>query len=191
VCDLRSEMAELKHLGFVRVAALNAAACISSLYDYAKQNSGSLKSAFGRVEDAVTAVVRPVYDRINGVPDDVLVFLDKKVDDLSNQFDERAPPMAKTVVGKVQQVVKTTSSTVMTLGREAVNDGPRAALSHALTLYKAFAVYNLALLWYVANRYHQLHLLGVKVIPTVGHWSEEYNQFMAKMDARGYHIFGY
>lgn len=69
----------LKHLGFVRVLALNTAVLLSNLYDYAKQNSGPLRSTVGTVENAVTTVVRPVYDRFKGVPDEVLVFLDKKV----------------------------------------------------------------------------------------------------------------
>lgn len=72
----------LKHLGFVRVLALNTAVLVSNLYDYAKQNSGPLRSTVGTVENAVTTVVRPVYERFKGVPDEVLVFLDKKVSNL-------------------------------------------------------------------------------------------------------------
>lgn len=70
---------ELKHLGFVRLGAIHALICASSLYDYAKQNSGPLRSAVGTVEGAVTAVVGPVYQKLKGVPDDLLVFLDNKV----------------------------------------------------------------------------------------------------------------
>lgn len=70
---------ELKRLGFVRIYAINTLVFVSNLYDYAKNNSGSLKSAVGTVENAVTAVVGPVYDKFKGVPDDLLVFLDDKV----------------------------------------------------------------------------------------------------------------
>lgn len=69
----------LKHLGFVRVAAIQILASVSNLYDYAKQNSGSLKSAVEKVEGAVTAVVTPVYHKFKDVPDSLLVFLDHKV----------------------------------------------------------------------------------------------------------------
>lgn len=69
----------LKHLGFVRVLAINTAVLVSNLYEYAKQNSGPLRSTVGTVENAVTTVVRPVYERLKGVPDEVLVFLDQKV----------------------------------------------------------------------------------------------------------------
>ncbi|KAM2993941.1 hypothetical protein FF2_045974 [Malus domestica] len=72
---------ELKHLGFLRVAAIQTLVCVSNLYDYAKQNSGPLRSTVGTVEGAVTAVVGPVYRKFKGVPDDVLTFLDAKVDE--------------------------------------------------------------------------------------------------------------
>lgn len=70
---------ELKHLGFARVIALNAVVWVSYLYGYAKQNSGPLKSTVETVENAVTTVVHPVYDRFKGLPHDFLVFLDNKV----------------------------------------------------------------------------------------------------------------
>lgn len=52
---------------------------MSNLYNYAKQNSGPLRSAVGTVEGTVTTVLGPVYDRIKGVPQDLLVFVDNKV----------------------------------------------------------------------------------------------------------------
>ncbi|KAE8056671.1 hypothetical protein FH972_013419 [Carpinus fangiana] len=52
------------------------------LYDYAKQNLGPLLSAVGTVEGTVTAIVGPVYQKLKGVPDDLLVFLDNKVPQL-------------------------------------------------------------------------------------------------------------
>lgn len=69
---------ELKHLGFVRIAAIQALVCVCNLYNYAKSNSGPLRSAVGTVESAVTTVVGPVYERFKGVPDDILVYVDTK-----------------------------------------------------------------------------------------------------------------
>lgn len=70
---------ELKHLGFVRIAAIQTLVCVSNLYEYAKHNSGPLRSTVGTVECAVTTVVGPVYEKLKGVPDDLLAFLDTKV----------------------------------------------------------------------------------------------------------------
>jgi len=70
---------ELKHLGFVRIAAIKGFVCISNLYDFAKQNSGPLRSAVGTVEDTVTTVLGPVYHKFKGVPNRLLLFVDNKV----------------------------------------------------------------------------------------------------------------
>lgn len=77
--EINSKEKELKRLGFLRVTAIQTLVCVSSLYGYAKQNSGPLRSTVGAVEGAVTAVVGPVYQKFKGVPDDVLAFLDTKV----------------------------------------------------------------------------------------------------------------
>lgn len=69
----------LKHLGFVRLAAVHALAFVSGLYDAAKHNCGPLRSAVTTVEGAVTAVVGPVYEKFRAVPEDLLVFADRKV----------------------------------------------------------------------------------------------------------------
>jgi len=70
---------DLKHLGFVRIAAIQTFVFVSNLYVYAKQNSGPLRSAVGTVENTVTTVLGPVCNKFKGLPDDVLVFVDKKV----------------------------------------------------------------------------------------------------------------
>lgn len=70
---------ELKHLGFVRITAIHALVCVSNLYDYAKHNSGPLRSTVATVESAVTTVVSPVYHKFKDLPDDLLGFLDEKV----------------------------------------------------------------------------------------------------------------
>lgn len=67
----------------MRILAINAAVVVSNLYDYAKQNSGPIKSTVGKVENAVAAVVGPVYERFKSVPADILVFLDEKVNLIS------------------------------------------------------------------------------------------------------------
>lgn len=75
----RNDHEKLKHLGFVRIAAIHAFVCMSSLYDYAKQNSGPLRSAVGTVEGTVTTVLGPVYNKFKPLPQDLLVFFDNKV----------------------------------------------------------------------------------------------------------------
>lgn len=53
--------------------------CFSSLYDYAKENSGPLKPGVQTVEGTVKTVIGPVYEKFRDVPFDLLKFVDRKV----------------------------------------------------------------------------------------------------------------
>ena len=69
----------LKYLEFVQVAAIYITICFSTLYEYAKENSGPLKPGVQTVEGTVKAVVGPVYERFHDVPFELLKFVDRKV----------------------------------------------------------------------------------------------------------------
>jgi len=69
----------LKYLDFVHVAAIQALVCLSRLYDFAKENSGPLKSGVHTVEGTVKAVVGTVYEKFQSVPLEILKFVDRKV----------------------------------------------------------------------------------------------------------------
>ncbi|GAB2280628.1 hypothetical protein Dimus_015255 [Dionaea muscipula] len=126
---------ELKHLGSVRAAAIQTIVFVSAIYDYAKHNSGSLMPTLERVEGAVAAVVSPVYDKFKDVPDDLLLFLDAKVDSAAAEFDEHAPPLAKQVAGQVQDMIKKASDVAVELLVRAQSDGTQAAALYAATLH--------------------------------------------------------
>ncbi|XP_011071225.1 REF/SRPP-like protein At1g67360 isoform X2 [Sesamum indicum] len=185
-----SEM-QLEHLGFVRILAINAAVLVSNLYIYAKQNSGPLKSTVEKVEDAVTTVVSPVYERFKGIPTDILVFLDKKVDEATYKFDERAPPAAKNAASKAHSIVMKASKVLQDLAEEAKVDGPLAAISHAVEISKHFSVDKLAFLWYKANQYPALHGVFQMAVPTAAYWSDKYNKLVKDMSSKGYSFFNY
>ncbi|CAA0818330.1 REF/SRPP-like protein [Striga hermonthica] len=177
--------------GFVRVLAINAAVIVSNLYDSAKQNSGAYKPTFEKAENAVTAVVSPIYGRFKGFPGDVLVFLDKKFDEATHKFDESAPPAAKTLVSKTQSVIKKATELVHELAEEAKVSGPLAAISHAGKISKKAAVSHLVAVWYKANKHPTLHGVFEIIIPTATHWSEKYNQVVKDLSAKGYTLLGY
>ncbi|KAL3644433.1 hypothetical protein CASFOL_009613 [Castilleja foliolosa] len=185
--EVQDNYIQLKHLGFVRALAFHSAIIVSNLYDYAKRNSGTLKSTVEKAENAVTDVASPVYDRFKGVPGDVLVFLDQKVEEVTHKFNECAPPAAKSVVLKTKSIVKKTSELV----EEAKVDGPLAAISHVGTISKHFAVNQLAVVWYKANQYPALQGFFEMVVPTAVHWSEKYNKLVKDMTLKGYSFSSY
>ncbi|KAF5449335.1 hypothetical protein F2P56_029795 [Juglans regia] len=181
----------LKHLGFVRMAAIHTLVCASNLYDYAKQNSGSLRSTVGTVEGAVTTVVGPVYDKLKGVPDDLLVFLDKKIDETSQKFDEHAPPLAKRVVSKAHGLIQKASEKAQKLAKEAQIGGPRAAVHYAASEYKQFILSQSVKMWIGLNQFPPLHAVARKAGPAAAHLSDKYNHVVKDMTQKGYPIFGY
>ncbi|XP_031252949.1 REF/SRPP-like protein At1g67360 [Pistacia vera] len=182
---------ELKHLGFVRLAAIKALVCVSSLYDYAKSNSGPLRSAVGTVESAVTTVIGPVYKKFKYVPVDVLVFLDKKVDEASHKFDKHAPPTAKHVVSHAHILIEKALQKAQKFVSEAQTGGPRAALHYAAGEYKQFVLASSAKAWHKLNHYAIFHTVSDITVPTAAHWSGKYNHVVLDLNKKGYPVVGY
>lgn len=61
------------------MAAIYIIVCFSTLYAYAKENSGPLKHGVETVEGNVKAVIGPVYEKFHDVPFELLQFVDHKV----------------------------------------------------------------------------------------------------------------
>jgi len=112
----------LRYLGFFQEAAQKVTARLSSLYSYARENSGPLKQGVSAMEGAVMYFVMPVYQKVEGKPFEVLQFADKKVGNVIDKLDgcvpstlksrsyeiygaaKRAPDVARSVVTEVRQV---------------------------------------------------------------------------------------
>ncbi|KAF7124095.1 hypothetical protein RHSIM_Rhsim12G0025900 [Rhododendron simsii] len=189
--EIKKSDGQLKRLGFVRMIAINALVCVSNLYEYAKQSSGPLKSTVETVESTVTTVVGPVYLKFKGVPDDLLVFLDEKVDEVANKFDEHAPPSAKQAVIKAQSMVHKASEVAQSFIREAQVGGPSAAFHYAGSLCMHLFLCAMARLWYVTNQITALHVLAQMAVPTVNQWLEKYNVTIVDLATKGYTLFSH
>lgn len=188
---VESKNKDLKHLGFVRIAAIQTFVIVSNLYEYAKQNSGPLRSAVGTVEGTVTTVLGPVYDKFKGVPDDVLVFVDNKVDEATHKFDEHAPPLAKKLANQTKGLIQKVTNEAEKVVNEAQSAGPRAAATYVVTESKHFLLNNSVKLWTVLNHYPLFHAVAEMAVPTVAHWSEKYNHLINVMAEKGYSFVGY
>lgn len=70
---------KLKYLDFVQVAGIYVVVSLTTLYEYAKGNSGPLKPGVQTVEGTVKTVIGPVYDKFRNVPLELLTFVDRKV----------------------------------------------------------------------------------------------------------------
>ncbi|KAI5595688.1 hypothetical protein BDE02_03G157100 [Populus trichocarpa] len=182
---------ELKHLGFVRIATIQILVSVSNLYDYAKRNSGPLRSPVGAVEGTVNAVVSPVYDKLKGVPDHLLVFLDHKIDGATAKFDKHAPPVAKQVVSQAHYLIEKASEKAKVLVNEFQAGGPRAALHYVATESKHLFLTESVKVWVKLDQFSFVHKVAGVAVPAAAHWSDKYNHFVKEMNQKGYTVFGY
>lgn len=102
------EQSGLKYLGVVEVAVDKATKYMANIYEFVKDSSGPLKPRVDSVESTVKTVVGPLYQKIEGKPYEILLFVDRKVDDAMGVID-----------GVVPQSVKEKSSQAYGVARQA------------------------------------------------------------------------
>ncbi|XP_010921816.1 stress-related protein [Elaeis guineensis] len=200
------EVPKLKYLDFVHVAAMQAVMHLASLYDFAKENSGPLKSGVHTVEGTVKTVIGPVYDKFHDVPLELLKYVDRKVDDSIQELEQhvptrvksasaqaytaaqRAPDVARSVVGEVQR-----SGVLATAAGMA-----RAACKRyepvAWELYKKcepVAEKYAVAAWLSLNRLPLFPQVAQIVVPTAAYWSDKYNRAVGSAAERGYALAQY
>ena len=64
VVVVQEQEQELRYLGFVHVAAVQAVVCLAGLYGLAKDHAGPLRPCVDATEHAVKGVVGPVYRKV-------------------------------------------------------------------------------------------------------------------------------
>lgn len=90
-----SDIGGLKYLGFVEVVVDTATKYVANVYEFAKDSSGPLKPGVDSVENTVRTVVGPVYQKIEGKPYEILLFVDKKVDSAVGALEGAVPQSIK------------------------------------------------------------------------------------------------
>ncbi|GAB2297665.1 hypothetical protein Dimus_031753 [Dionaea muscipula] len=181
---------ELKHLGFVRMAVIQTIVFVWAVYEYAKQNSGSWKPTIQRVEVAVVAAMSPVYDKFKDVPDNLLLFLDGKVDVAAREFDVHAPPLAKHVVVQVQALTLKALEIAKELLERAQNDGPRETAIYAATESKQLVLAQTVRVYSKLDQLPPFHKLAQVAVPLAAFSSAKYNTVISNASRR-YPLFSY
>ncbi|CAF2093133.1 unnamed protein product [Brassica rapa subsp. narinosa] len=175
---------ELKHLGFVRTAATYLAVCLSTLYELAKDNAGPLKLGVENIEATVETVLSPLYDKFSDVPFKLLLFVDRKVDDVFYDVETYVPSL-----------VKQASSQALTVATEVqragVLDTTKSIARSVLDKYEPVAEYYAATVWRLLNRVPLFPEVAQLVIPTAFYWSEKYNDAVRYVGDRDYYVAEY
>lgn len=182
----------LKYLDFVLMAAIYMVICFSSVYRYAKENSGPLKPGVRTVEDTVRTVIGPVCDKFYGVPFQLLKFVDHKIDESLRGLDRQVPSQVKRVSIQARAVA-------YEIQRTGVVD---AAMKITKTMYSKYeptarelyykyepvAEQYAVLAWRSLNRLPLFPQVAQIAVPTAAFWSEKYNQVVGSAAEGGYTI---
>ncbi|KAA8549174.1 hypothetical protein F0562_000858 [Nyssa sinensis] len=196
----------LKYLDFVQVAAIYIVVCFSTLYEYAKENSGPLKPGVQTVEGTVKTVIGPVYEKFHDVPFELLKFVDRKVDESMNELDRHVPSLVKeascqafSAAQKAPEVARAVASEVQRVGvvDTATNLAKTVYTKYEPTAKELYSKYEpvaeeyAVLAWRSLNRLPLFPQVAHAVVPTAAHWSEKYNQVVIYTAERGYTLSGY
>lgn len=182
----------LKYLDFVQMAAIYMVVCFSSVYRYAKENSGPLKPGVRTVEDTVRTVIGPVCDKFYGVPFQLLKFVDHKIDESLRGLHRQVPSQVKRVSIQARAVA-------YEIQRTGVVD---AAMNITKTMYSKYeptarelyykyepvAEQYAVLAWRSLNRLPLFPQVAQIAVPTAAFWSEKYNQVVGSAAEEGYTI---
>ncbi|KAI3509233.1 hypothetical protein L1887_24350 [Cichorium endivia] len=180
--EVQSQEEKLKYLTFVQEAAKNAVPYASRAYDYAKENSGSLKPGVEAIEDTLKTVITPTLHTFNDVPVKALKFVDRKVD------ESVAKAMSTTVANEIKNhgVVETASG----LAKSAYTIMEPTA-KELLVKYEPVVEERAASAWQSLNKMALFRNVAKVVVPTAAFLSEKYNETVQKTAEEGYQVSSY
>ncbi|ERN09937.1 stress-related protein isoform X2 [Amborella trichopoda] len=171
---------ELKYLGFIKIAAIKAIICILSLYEYAKGNSGSIRSHIDKVEGHVKTVVGPVYEKVNGVPLNILKFIDGKVDENLGNIQQYAPEFVKGFYSKASSVARKAPELYEKVATDIKERGAAKVGKEACAKYKPIVEDYAIKACFQLQRLPFLAQVAQVAGPTAGFLCFKYNHLVSK-----------
>ncbi|XP_057966615.1 stress-related protein isoform X3 [Malania oleifera] len=185
----------LKYLYFVQLAYVYVVVCFSSLYGFAKKNSGPLKSGVETIEGTVKTVIGPIYEKFRDVPFELLKLADRKVDRSLTKLDRRVPPLAKQASSHAFAVASEVRQ--YGLADAAANIARTVRTSYGPTAKELYGKYEPVAEKYAVAGWRSLNRLPLfpqvaqVVVPTAAYWSEKYNEGVQYAAERGYAVLSY
>ncbi|EEF30521.1 stress-related protein [Ricinus communis] len=181
---------KLKYLDFVQAAAVYVLACFSSIYEYAKENSGPLKPGVKTVEATVKTVIGPVYDKFRDIPFELFKFVDRKIENFLGELGRLVPSLVKHASNQARSVA-------CEVQRAGVVDAAKNIAKRVYEMYEpmAWELYCMyepvaehyaVSVWRCLNRLPLFPQAAQIAVPTAAYWSEKYNEIVCYTADRGY-----
>ncbi|XWS76551.1 hypothetical protein CRYUN_Cryun01aG0186300 [Craigia yunnanensis] len=186
---------KLKYLDFVQVAAIYAVVCLSSIYEYAKENSGPLKPGVQTVEGTVKTVIGPVYDKSHDVPFELHLFVDRKVDESLSELDRHVPSVVKQASSQARAMASDVQRTGVVNAAKTITR--TVYTKYEPTAKELYCKYEPVAEQYAVSAWRSLNCLPLFpqvaqiVVPTAAYWSEKYNQAVYYSGEKGYAVASY
>ncbi|KAM0954367.1 putative rubber elongation factor [Dioscorea sansibarensis] len=192
---------KLMYLDFVAMAAARAVVCLASLYNFAKENAGPLKSGVQSVEDTVNAVVGPVFDKFHDVPYELLKFVDRKVEGVLREVDRHVPGLLKRASNRAFSAAQKAPSVARSLATEVQRTGVIATATNTarelisryepvakdlFVKYEPVAEEYAVRGWRCLNHLPLFPQVAQIAVPTGAYWSEKYNTLIVRAADQGY-----
>ncbi|MCO5563983.1 hypothetical protein L7F22_017637 [Adiantum nelumboides] len=136
---VQTEQPGLKYLGVVEIAVDKATKYMANIYEFAKDSSGPLKPGVTSAESSVRTVVGPVYQKIEGKPYEVLLFVDKKVDGAVGVIGGAVPQTVKDVTSQAYGVARQVPETVKSVVTDLQTNGLVETAKTYYSTYKPVA----------------------------------------------------
>ncbi|KAL7172157.1 hypothetical protein ACSBR2_031784 [Camellia fascicularis] len=192
----------LKYLDIVQVTAIYIIVCFSSLYEYAKENSGPLKPGVQTVEGTVKTVIGPVYEKFHDIPCELLKLIDRKVDYSINVLDRYVPSLIKQALSAAQKAPEVKRAVASAVQRTGVVDTMANITKAVYTKYEPTAKelyvkyepvgeqYAVSA-WQSMNRLPLFSQVAGIVVPTAAYWTDKYNQAVCYTAEKGFTVAAY
>ncbi|XP_068338666.1 stress-related protein-like [Pyrus communis] len=192
---VRVDEKNLKYLEFVQVASIYVVVCFSSLYEYAKENSGPLKPGVQTVEGTVRTVTGPVYEKFQDLPFQLLRFVDRKVDESLSEVERHVPILVKQVSSQALSVARAVERGGLVDTAKNLTGSLYAkcepVVEQVYYKYEPVAEQYAVSAWRALNRLPLFPQVVHIMVPTVSYWSDKYNRVVGYTVNRGYSVAAY
>jgi len=174
---------DLKYLNFFRLAIVKVYVLLVSFYEYLKQSSGIFSASLDRLESVSQSVVGPVYSKIEGKPDELLKFVDTKVDGALGLADSYTPVYVKQKSTQLYGAVKAAPENLKTVHSDIKTKGVVSTSKTYYEKYYPLVVDELYQFWKVLLTLSLIATLAKALVPQAKFGLEKYNSLAEYLKA--------
>lgn len=166
---------ELKQLGFLYVVTVTMLEYAATSYAYVKDRATPLKEKFETAEGYIKSAVSPYTPVVQQKSVDLLIFVDRKVDFIVNNFERLVPAQVKDVYGLAQK----SPAVAKELFHDIQEKGVGTTATEYITKYQPVAEAHLLSLWKFLHSLPGFSVIVTLLIPVILQLAMLYNMSLS------------